>query len=114
MAGQWIDVAASDGSGSFRAYLALPASGQGPGIVLAQEIFGINATIVTAEVNVRADWELIGIISLAVIVGTLFVAGIVRTVIGRRRRRADASGSGLGLESESGSKSESGSGDGNG
>lgn len=69
---------------------------------------------VTAEVNVRADWELIGIISLAVIVGTLFVAGIVRTVIGRRRRRADASGSGLGLESESGSKSESGSGDGNG
>ncbi len=45
MAGQWIDVAASDGSGSFRAYLALPASGQGPGIVLAQEIFGINATM---------------------------------------------------------------------
>ncbi len=42
---------------------------------------------VTAEVAVRADWELIGIISLAAIVGTLFVVGIIRTVLARRGRR---------------------------
>ncbi|KPK35010.1 MAG: carboxymethylenebutenolidase [Betaproteobacteria bacterium SG8_40] len=41
MAGQWIDIRAADG-GAFRGYLALPASGKGPGIVLCQEIFGIN------------------------------------------------------------------------
>jgi carboxymethylenebutenolidase len=44
MAGQWIDIKATDG-GKFRGYLALPASGKGPGIVLCQEIFGINAYI---------------------------------------------------------------------
>ncbi|NLA09910.1 MAG: hypothetical protein GX871_06870, partial [Microbacteriaceae bacterium] len=32
-------------------------------------------------------WELIGIISLAAIVGTLFVVGIIRTVLARRGRR---------------------------
>lgn len=42
MSGTYIDVRATDGSGTFRAYLAVPASGKGPGIVLAQEIFGIN------------------------------------------------------------------------
>ena len=42
MPGTFIDVPARDGSGTFRAYLALPPSGRGPGIVLAQEIFGIN------------------------------------------------------------------------
>jgi carboxymethylenebutenolidase len=36
---------AADGSGSFRGYLATPASGNGPGLVLAQEIFGVNATM---------------------------------------------------------------------
>ena len=41
MAGQWIDITAADG-GTFRGYLALPATGKGPGIVLCQEIFGIN------------------------------------------------------------------------
>ena len=45
MAGQGIDMKAADGSGSFRGYLATPASGSGPGLVLAQEIFGINATM---------------------------------------------------------------------
>lgn len=40
--GSYISIPAKDGSGEFRAYLALPASGKGPGIVLAQEIFGIN------------------------------------------------------------------------
>jgi carboxymethylenebutenolidase len=45
MAGQYIDMKAADGSGSFRGYLALPASGSGPGLVLAQEIFGVNKTM---------------------------------------------------------------------
>ena len=45
MSSSYVSVSAADGSGTFRAYLALPASGSGPGIVLAQEIFGINATM---------------------------------------------------------------------
>lgn len=45
MKGQFITLEARDGSGSFRAYLSLPRTGRGPGIVLAQEIFGINAYI---------------------------------------------------------------------
>jgi carboxymethylenebutenolidase len=44
MAGRYITVKAKDG-GSFRAYLATPEKGSGPGIVLLQEIFGINAYI---------------------------------------------------------------------
>jgi carboxymethylenebutenolidase len=44
MAGQWIEIAASDG-GAFKGYLAVPASGSGPGIVLLQEIFGVNASM---------------------------------------------------------------------
>lgn len=36
-----VTIEASDG-GQFEAYLALPASGTGPGIVLMQEIFGVN------------------------------------------------------------------------
>jgi len=39
--GKFIDVDASDG-GSFRAYLAVPEAGSGPGMVLIQEIFGVN------------------------------------------------------------------------
>lgn len=38
-------ISAVDGSGSFSAYLSLPASGRGPGLVLAQEIFGVNNTM---------------------------------------------------------------------
>jgi len=41
MPGKFIDVAA-DG-GRFRAYLAVPEAGSGPGLVLIQEIFGVNA-----------------------------------------------------------------------
>ena len=37
-----VTIRASDGSGSFKAYLATPKSGKGPGILLIQEIFGIN------------------------------------------------------------------------
>ena len=42
--GQWIEIKAADG-GKFRGYFAVPAAGKGPGIVLCQEIFGINAYI---------------------------------------------------------------------
>jgi carboxymethylenebutenolidase len=41
---EWISVAASGGE-SFDAYLARPPAGQGPGLVLFQEIFGVNAHI---------------------------------------------------------------------
>ena len=44
MSGQSISIAAHDG-GSFSAYLAKPESGTGPGIVIVQEIFGVNAHI---------------------------------------------------------------------
>lgn len=37
---QWIDVDSSDGR--FGAYFALPPAGRGPGLLLLQEIFGVN------------------------------------------------------------------------
>jgi len=40
MSGKWIDIA-TDGR-PFRGYLAVPGGGSGPGIVLLQEIFGVN------------------------------------------------------------------------
>lgn len=40
---QWINVPSSDGN--FGAYLALPPAGRGPGLLLLQEIFGVNAHI---------------------------------------------------------------------
>lgn len=40
-----LNIKAQDGSGSFKGYLALPARGFGPGLVLAQEIFGVNHTM---------------------------------------------------------------------
>ena len=45
MSGTYIEIGAADLSGTFRAYLSTPASGKGPGLVLAQEIFGINQTM---------------------------------------------------------------------
>ena len=45
MAGQTLEMKAADGSGTFTGYLALPRSGSGPGLVIAQEIFGVNATM---------------------------------------------------------------------
>lgn len=42
--GEFIEITAKDG-GRFRAYLAIPESGKGPGLVLGQEIFGVNATM---------------------------------------------------------------------
>jgi carboxymethylenebutenolidase len=44
MTTQWISIAAADG-GHYDAYLALPPRGRGPGLVLFQEIFGVNRHI---------------------------------------------------------------------
>ena len=44
MSGSDISIAAPDG-GTFTGYLAPPASGKGPGVVVVQEIFGVNAVM---------------------------------------------------------------------
>ncbi|MDA0237880.1 MAG: dienelactone hydrolase family protein [Proteobacteria bacterium] len=44
MAGHWIDIEANDGA-SFSGYLSIPRIGKGPGIILCQEIFGVNPYI---------------------------------------------------------------------
>jgi carboxymethylenebutenolidase len=41
MAGKFIDIKAKDG-GTFQGYLALPPAGKGPGLMIMQEIFGVN------------------------------------------------------------------------
>ncbi len=41
MTGTYIDIPTADG-GTFKAYMTVPKSGSGPGLVLLQEIFGIN------------------------------------------------------------------------
>lgn len=41
MTSQWIDLKAADG-GKFQGYLSLPPTGKGPGLLLIQEIFGVN------------------------------------------------------------------------
>lgn len=43
MAAKEIDIHATYGTGSFMGYLAEPDGGEGPGIVVIQEIFGVNA-----------------------------------------------------------------------
>jgi carboxymethylenebutenolidase len=45
MASRFIEMKAADGSGHFSGYLSLPSSGTGPGLVIAQEIFGVNKTM---------------------------------------------------------------------
>lgn len=42
---QTLTLESADRRGAFTAYLSLPASGSGPGLVLAQEIFGVNRTM---------------------------------------------------------------------
>lgn len=42
MAGSWISISKDE---AFRGYLAVPESGKGPGLLLLQEIFGINKNI---------------------------------------------------------------------
>jgi carboxymethylenebutenolidase len=44
MNAQWIRIKAQEG-GEYEGYLALPPSGKGPGLVLFQEIFGVNRHI---------------------------------------------------------------------
>ena len=44
MTSSMIDIASLDGQ-TFQGYLALPPTGNGPGIVLIQEIFGVNSHI---------------------------------------------------------------------
>ncbi len=53
MSGQEIMIAGPDGS--FAAYLASPAAGRGPGIVVIQEIFGINAVVRTVADELAAS-----------------------------------------------------------
>ena len=50
---KWIDIQGEDGV--FGAYLALPRSGHGPGIVLLQEIFGVNQHIRSVADQYAAD-----------------------------------------------------------
>jgi carboxymethylenebutenolidase len=49
----WIDISTDDGS--FGAYLSLPRGGHGPGIVLIQEIFGVNQHIRNVADQYAAD-----------------------------------------------------------
>ncbi len=44
MSGREITITAADG-GEFMGYLAAPAAGAGPGVVVIQEIFGVNAVM---------------------------------------------------------------------
>ena len=50
---QWIDIDTADGK--FGAYLSLPRGGKGPGIVLLQEIFGVNQHIRNVADQYAAD-----------------------------------------------------------
>ena len=50
----WIDIPAP-GGGDFGAYLSLPPTGSGPGIVLVQEIFGVNHHIRTVAEQYALD-----------------------------------------------------------
>ena len=56
---QWIDVTCADGS--FGAYLAVPPAGRGPGLLLLQEIFGVNEHIR----GVAEQYALAGFVVLA-------------------------------------------------
>ena len=60
MSGQLIKVRAHDG-GRFPAYLSLPPSGSGPGLLVLQEIFGVNAHIRA----VTDRWAAEGYVALA-------------------------------------------------
>jgi carboxymethylenebutenolidase len=50
---KWIDIAGEDGT--FQAYLALPHTGKGPGVLLIQEIFGVNQHIREVADQYAAD-----------------------------------------------------------
>ncbi|MHC8332965.1 dienelactone hydrolase family protein [Pseudomonas sp. LB3P25] len=54
---QWIEIDSTDGK--FDAYLAIPHTGKGPGIVLIQEIFGVNEHIRSVAEQYAADGYLV-------------------------------------------------------
>lgn len=58
MAGQ--DIQIKTGDGAFNGYLAAPASGRGPGLVIIQEIFGVNRVMrqITDEFAARGYFAL--------------------------------------------------------
>jgi carboxymethylenebutenolidase len=60
MSGQRITIAAHDG-GSFATYLSLPPSGSGPGLIVLQEIFGVNSHIR----SVTDRWAAEGYVAIA-------------------------------------------------
>ena len=53
MNSQWIDIKAADGT--YGAYLSLPPTGTGPGILLFEEIFGVNRHIRAAADQYAMD-----------------------------------------------------------
>ncbi len=53
MSGQTVTINGADGA--FTGYLASPGTGRGPGLVVIQEIFGVNA--VMREVADETRWE---------------------------------------------------------
>ena len=56
MTGRMIDITARDG-GRFKGYLAVPEAGSGPGLVIGQEIFGVNPTMrATADIFVEEGY----------------------------------------------------------
>jgi carboxymethylenebutenolidase len=57
---QWIDIDSGDGD-RFQGYLALPRTGRGPGVVILQEIFGVNGHIR----SVVEQYALAGYVALA-------------------------------------------------
>jgi carboxymethylenebutenolidase len=57
---QWIDIDSGDGD-RFGGYLALPPTGRGPGVVILQEIFGVNEHIR----SVCDQYALAGFVALA-------------------------------------------------
>ena len=59
MSGQEITIPAADG-GEFMGYLSLPESGTGPGIVVIQEIFGVNEVMR----DITDDWAAQGYVAL--------------------------------------------------
>jgi carboxymethylenebutenolidase len=54
MPGTFIDIPAADG-GTFKGYLAVPTSKKGPGILLIQEIFGVNNHMRSVAEGYAAD-----------------------------------------------------------
>src|SRR5476649_2018301 len=50
---RWIDIPAN--GDTFQGYLALPKGGKGPGVVIIQEIFGVNSHIRAVADQYAAD-----------------------------------------------------------